>query len=69
MTVAMHSPLLWGVENASLLSSLSYLTASGVELFFMIFGALLLPVKSDTKSYINRRFTIIAIPTLIWSVF
>ena len=69
MIVTMHSPLPGSVDDGIFLSSLSYLTAPGVGLFFMISGALLLPVKSDTKSFLKRRFTKIAIPMLIWSVF
>ena len=69
MIVTMHSPLPGGIEDGIFLSSLSYLTAPGVGLFFMISGALLLPVKSDTKSFIKRRFIKIAIPTFFWTVF
>lgn len=69
MIVTMHSPLPGSVDDGIFLSSLSYLTAPGVGLFFMISGALLLPVKSDTKSFLKRRFTKVAIPTLIWTLF
>lgn len=44
------------MEDGIFLSSLSYLTAPGVGLFFMISGALLLPVKSDTKSFYSSGF-------------
>ena len=68
MIVAMHSPMPSGAENGLFLSSLSYLTAAGVGLFFMISGALLLPVKTDTSSFLKKRFSKIAVPTVIWSV-
>lgn len=68
MIVAMHSPMPSGAENGLFLSSLSYLTAAGVGLFFMISGALLLPVKSDASSFLKKRFSKIAVPTIIWSV-
>ena len=56
MIVTMHSPLPGGIEDGIFLSSLSYLTAPGVGLFFMISGALLLTVKSDTKSFFPSGF-------------
>lgn len=58
-----------GGENGSFLSALSYLTAPCIGLFFMISGALLLPVKVRTGTFLKRRFTKILIPTLAWSVF
>lgn len=69
MVVTMHSPMLGSAENSLFLSSLSYVTAAGVGLFFMISGALLLPVKMDTRPFLKRRFARIAIPTLIWTLF
>jgi surface polysaccharide O-acyltransferase-like enzyme len=58
-----------GSESDGLfLSALSYFTAPGIGLFFMISGALLLPVKTDTRTFLRRRFSKIAIPTFVWSV-
>lgn len=69
MIIVMHSPI--PKENSSnlFLSSLSYFSASGIGLFFMVSGALLLPVKTDLKFFIKRRFTKIIIPTIFWSLF
>ena len=50
------------------LSSVSYLTAPGVGLFFMISGALLLPIKTSTTVFLKKRFTKIVIPLLFWSI-
>ena len=69
MIVAMHSPLPGTVEDGLFLSSLSYLTAPGVGLFFMISGALLLPIKTDIRPFLKHRFATIAVPTLFWTVF
>lgn len=68
MVVTMHAPLPGSDSDGIFLSALSYLTAPGIGLFFMISGALLLPVKTDTRTFLKRRFSKIAIPTLIWSV-
>ena len=69
MIVAMHSPMSGSECDGFLLSSLSYLTASGIGLFFMVSGALLLPVKESTKLFIKKRFAKIAIPTIVWTIF
>ena len=68
LVVTMHAPLPGSECDGVFLSALSYLTAPGIGLFLMISGALLLPVKTDTRTFLRRRLSIIAIPTLIWSV-
>ena len=67
MVVTMHSPLPTGAENGLFLSALSYLTAPGVGLFFMLSGALLLPVESSTGVFLKKRLLKIAIPIVIWT--
>ena len=68
MIISMHSPLPEGGENNGLfLSSLSYLSAPGIGLFFMVSGALLLPIMEPTSVFIKKRLTKIVIPTLIWT--
>lgn len=69
MIVAMHAPIPNEDANGLFLSTLSYITASGIGLFFMISGALLLYVKQDTRAFFTRRFSKIAIPTFFWSLF
>jgi surface polysaccharide O-acyltransferase-like enzyme len=68
MVVTMHAPLPGSESDGLFLSTLSYLTAPGIGLFFMISGALLLPVKTDTRTFLRRRFSKIAIPAFVWSV-
>jgi len=51
------------------LSTLSYLTAPCIGLFFMISGALLLPVKESTDTFLKKRFTKVLTPTFVWSLF
>ena len=69
MIVAMHAPISGSECDGIFLSSLSYLTAPGIGLFFMVSGSLLLPVKESARLYIKKRFTKIAIPTIIWTIF
>lgn len=68
MVVLMHSPLPSANANGPFLSALSYLTAPSVGLFFMVSGALLLPVQTDYATFIKKRFSKIAVPTLVWSL-
>ena len=68
MVVTMHAPLPGDAENGLFLSSLSYLTAPGVGLFFMISGALLLPIKGNPGSFLKKRLLRIAIPLFVWSL-
>lgn len=69
MIVVMHSPLSNETANGLIMSGLSYITSSGIGLFFMVSGALLLPMKQDTKTFFLRRFTKIVFPVLFWSLF
>ena len=70
MIISMHSPLPEGGTTYGLfLSSLSYLSAPGIGLFFMVSGALLLPIMEPTSVFIKKRLTKIVIPTLIWTCF
>lgn len=68
MVVLMHSPM--PSENASgpFLVALSYFTAPCIGLFFMVSGALLLPVKTDYFTFLRRRFGKVVIPTVVWSL-
>lgn len=70
MIISMHSPLPEEGENYGLfLSSISYLSAPGIGLFFMVSGALLLPIMEPTSVFIKKRLIKIVIPTLIWTCF
>ncbi|MBD5269313.1 MAG: acyltransferase [Bacteroides sp.] len=68
MVVFMHSPVPSSNAYGPFLSALSYITAPCIGLFFMVSGALLLPVKTDYFTFLNRRFSKIIVPTLIWSL-
>lgn len=69
MVVLMHSPMPNIGTSAIILSTDSLLTAPCIGLFFMVSGALLLPMKEDTKTFLTRRFSKILFPTVFWSLF
>ena len=69
MVIFMHAPLPSEQANGIFLSTLSYFTAPCIGLFFMVSGALLLPIKTDANSFIKKRLNKVVIPTLFWSIF
>lgn len=68
LIVLMHSPIP-GSASSTIMSGISYLTAPGVGLFFMISGALLLGNSLSTKDFLKRRFSKVMFPTLFWTLF
>ena len=72
MIVLMHSPMPDLGTSGIVLCGISYLTASGIGLFFMVSGSLLLKGNVDkpfeTKIFLQRRFTKILIPLIFWSL-
>ena len=69
MIVTMHSPIPNENANGNFLSLLSYITASGIGLFFMISGSLLLPMRLDIGGFLKKRFSRVVFPSIIWSLF
>lgn len=69
MIVSMHSPMPNEQANGALVSALSYFSSPGIGLFFMISGALLLPIKGGIAFFLKKRLTKILFPALFWSVF
>ena len=69
MIVLMHSPMPNSGAPGFMLASISYLTAPGLVLFFMISGSLLLDNKLTTKEFLKRRLSKILFPTLFWTLF
>lgn len=67
LVVLMHSPIPSANADGAFLAALSYFTAPCIGLFFMVSGALLLPVKMDYFTFIRKRLAKIIIPTLIWT--
>ena len=69
MVIFMHAPLPSEQANGIFLSTLSYVTAPCIGLFFMVSGYLLLPIKQDAGSFLRKRLGKIIGPTLFWSIF
>ncbi len=69
MVIFMHAPISTAGVNSLFLLSNSYLTAPCIGLFFMVSGALLLPVKMPTKVFFRKRFLKVCIPVFVWSIF
>ncbi len=67
LVVLMHSPMPSAHANGVFLAGISYFTAPGIGLFFMVSGALLLPVKTDYFPFLKRRLSRVVIPTLVWT--
>ena len=68
MVVAMHSPMPSAYAQGSFLVVLSYLTAPCIGLFFMVSGALLLPVRGEMTVFLRRRLERILVPVLLWTL-
>ena len=68
MVIFTHSPQPHSAHSL-VLSSISLLAAPSIGLFFMVSGALLLPVSKPTNTFLKHRLTKIVIPVLFWSLF
>lgn len=70
MIILMHSPSPKAGNSGIILVPLSFLTASGIGLFFMVSGALLLPtnLSMNVFDFLKPRIKKIVFPTLFWSL-
>lgn len=69
LVLVIHSPLPIGEHNM-FLSVYNYMSAPSIGLFFMISGALLLPLNdSSTKVFYKKRLSKIGFPLIAWSLF
>jgi surface polysaccharide O-acyltransferase-like enzyme len=68
LIIMMHAPIPDTGLSSYVLSSDSLMTAPGVGLFIMVSGALLLPVKMETKVFLKKRLVKILIPALFWTL-
>lgn len=69
LIVLMHSPRPDSGMSGYQASSISLLTAPGIGLFFMVSGALLLPVRISSSAFWRRRISKIIFPVLCWTLF
>lgn len=68
MVIIQHAPKPDIGINSVLLSAVSFLTYPCIGLFFMVSGALLLPVRQTTNEFYKRRLIKVAVPAIIWMV-
>ncbi len=68
MIICMHAPMPNLNANGIILSTISYFTAPGLCLFFVISGSLLLPIKTDTTTFLKRRLGKVIMPTLVFTI-
>lgn len=68
LVVLMHSPIPSERAIGPFLTALSYVTAPCIGLFFMLSGALLMPVKEPMFRFLKRRLAKIVVPALVWSL-
>jgi surface polysaccharide O-acyltransferase-like enzyme len=64
----MHAPMPNLNANGIILSTISYFTAPGLCLFFVISGSLLLPIKTDTTTFLKKRLGKVIMPTLVFTI-
>lgn len=71
MVVLMHSPRPFeGAAGSGIFQNIvNYMTAPCIGLFFMVSGALLLPVKETASVFLKHRLSKVIWPTLFWTGF
>ena len=69
MVILMHSPMPGVATGHIVNSAISFVTAAGLVLFFMISGSLLLPVTIGSRDFMRRRMGKVLWPTLFWALF
>lgn len=69
LVVMTHSVMSNYAENGKWLGLMSFICSPSSEMFLMLSGAILLPVKIDTSSFYKRRFLKLLPPMAIWSCF
>ena len=69
MIVLMHSPHPQAGNPNYVVVLISFLSAACLCLFFMVSGALLLPVEMPTFEFLRKRIGKVVFPTLFWVLF
>lgn len=68
MVIVQHSPMV-DVVSSVLLSASGFLTYPCCPLFFMVSGALLLPMEScSPEVFVRKRLSKVLCPTLVWTL-
>lgn len=68
LIIIMHSPIPEINTPGIVLSTISFMTAPGIGLFFMISGALLLGNNLPQTDFLKHRFSKVVWPTLVWTI-
>lgn len=70
MVVFMHAPIPHPeLRSSAIMGFTTYFTHPCIGLFFMVSGALLLPVKSKATTFLKKRASRILSPLIVWSLF
>lgn len=69
LVVMTHSVMHNKAENGTWLGLMSFACSPSSEMFLMLSGAILLPVKKDMETFYKRRFMKLLPPMFAWSVF
>lgn len=67
MVVLMHAPYPNGGLSGHIVVPISLFTVPCIGLFFMVSGALLLPVKETGNGFMKKRLTKVLVPLLVWT--
>lgn len=68
MIICMHAPMPSENANPLFLNVTGYFMAPGLCLFFVISGALLLPMKTDIRTFLNKRLGKVVMPTFCFTI-
>lgn len=69
LVILTHSVMPNIPENGKWLGFMSFICSPSSELFLMLSGAILLPVKTDMITFYKRRFLKLLPPMFVWSCF
>jgi surface polysaccharide O-acyltransferase-like enzyme len=57
-----------GISRPNVLTAATVTMVGGANIFLMISGALLLPVKRTWRDFVSRRVSLVAWPLLVWTI-
>lgn len=67
LIICMHAPMPSDSANSIFLNITGYFPAAGLCIFFVLSGALLLPVKMDTFMFLKKRMSKVVMPMLCFT--
>lgn len=69
LVVITHSVMPQNAENGTWVGLMSFVCSPSSEMFLMLSGAILLPVRTDMGTFYKRRFLKLLPPMFVWSLF